>query len=54
MFLKIMNIFFYDITARTIVAIGEVKIDEKETNLVVVFTKKGDKFYVVTAYQIRG
>jgi hypothetical protein len=51
--LEIYEHLFYDITARTIVAIGKVKIDEKETNLVVVFTKKDDEFYVVTAYPVK-
>jgi hypothetical protein len=41
------------IIARTIVAIGKIKIDGKETNLVVIFTKKEDEIYIVTAYPVR-
>jgi hypothetical protein len=44
---------FYDLIARIIVAIGKIKIDGKETNLVVIFTKKEDEIYIVTAYPVR-
>ena len=41
---------FYDLIARTMVAIGKIKIDERETNLVVIFTKREDEIYIVTTY----
>ena len=34
---------FYDLIARTMVAIGKVKINESETNLVVIFTKREER-----------
>ena len=35
---------FYDLIAKTMVAIGKIKIEEKKTNLVVVLQKEGMKF----------
>jgi len=44
---------FYDLIAKTMVAIGKIKIEEKKTNLVVVFTKRGDEIFVITAYPVK-
>jgi hypothetical protein len=44
---------FYDLIAKTIVVIGKIKIGGKETNLVVIFTKREDEIYIVTAYPVK-
>jgi hypothetical protein len=44
---------FYDLIAKTIVVIGKIKIDEEETNLVVIFNKREDEIYIVTAYPVK-
>jgi hypothetical protein len=41
---------FYDIVNRTFVGISKVKIQEFETNLVVVYTKSEENFKIVTVY----
>jgi predicted aspartyl protease len=44
---------FYDLIAKTMVAAGKIKIDDTETNLVVIFTKRKDEIYIVTAYPVK-
>jgi len=44
---------FYDLIAKTMIAIGRIKIEEKETNLVVVFIKRGDEIYVIAGYPVK-
>ena len=34
---------FYDLIEKTLVAVAKVKIDDIQTNLIVVFTKKGEE-----------
>ncbi len=41
---------FYDLIEKTMVAVARVKIDDIQTNLVVVFTKKGEEIKIVTTY----
>jgi len=44
---------FYDLMEKTLVAVAKVKIDNIQTNLVVVFTKKGEEIKIVTTYPCR-
>ncbi len=41
---------FYDLIEKTMVAVAKVKIDDIQTNFVVVFTKKGEEIKIVTTY----
>jgi len=41
---------FYDLRGMTMVAVAKVKIDDIQTNFVVVFTKKGEEIKIVTTY----
>jgi predicted aspartyl protease len=41
---------FYDLITKAMIAVGKIKIDGVETNIVIVFTKKENEFYIITAY----
>ena len=44
---------FYDLIEKTMVAVAKVKTDDIQTNLVVVFIKKGEKIKIVMTYPCR-
>ncbi|MCD6489916.1 MAG: DUF4258 domain-containing protein [Thermodesulfobacterium sp.] len=50
---KVLNdpeFLFYDLIERILVAVAKVKINDIQTNLVVIFTKKGEEIKIVTTY----
>jgi len=44
------NFIFYDLLAKTMIAIAEVKIANTSTNLVVPYVKENNKIKVITVY----
>ena len=44
------EILFYDLTDKTLIAVAKVKIDNTQTNLVVVFIKEMNEIKIVTTY----
>lgn len=48
--LKNPEFLFYDLIEKTMIAVGKVKIDDVQTNLVVVFIRKGEDIKIVTTY----
>ncbi len=48
--LKNPEILFYDLVNKTMIAVAKVKVNNTSTNLVVVFTKEGEKIKIVTTY----
>ncbi len=47
------NFIYYDLLAKTMIAIAEVKIANIPTNLVVPYVKENDKIKVITVYPCR-
>jgi len=48
--LKNPNLVYYDLHLKTMVAIGETKIADVKTNLIIPFVRERDTFRVITAY----